>query len=424
MPETGPPSADAARAAASPSVQGWAALRAYGLRAVARRLRERLLAALRPRERLAPRARWSGLVLTEVGGASRRYRGEHLVEQLNLLGLTGLVLDYQRADLRGLEARAGFFVLHRVRHDTRLEAFLARARAAGRPVLYDADDLVFDPEDVEVSSEFRARPPWKAGAYHWDVARRHRALALCDAALVATPALAARVRRLFPEKPARVHRNALSREMLAAAGTTGTAAERAGAPVLTYLSGTATHAADFRECAAGLARLLGDRPAARLALVGELDLPPELAGRAAQIVRHPFQDWRALPDFHRRSWINLAPLERENPFTACKSALKFFEAGLCAVPTAASAGTAFDEAIRPGANGCLCTDAADWHAQLAALLADEPRRRELGRRAREDVLREYAPEVRARELEALLREFLGPDGLARERAAAAAPLTE
>jgi glycosyltransferase involved in cell wall biosynthesis len=120
-------------------------------------------------------------------------------------------------------------------------------------------------------------------------------------------------------------------------------------------------------------------------------------------------DWRELARFHRRAWINLAPLERGNPFTAAKSALKYFEAGLFAVPTVASDVPAFASDIRDGANGFLCRTEEEWRAKILRLLADEPLRRAMGARARAHVLSLYTTAARSANLVAILREVLGPE---------------
>ncbi|KAI9024713.1 hypothetical protein DFJ74DRAFT_665870, partial [Hyaloraphidium curvatum] len=105
----------------------------------------------------------------------------------------------------------------------------------------------------------------------------------------------------------------------------------------------------------------------------------------------------ALPSELCRFDVNLAPLQPDNPFTAAKSELKFFDAALVRVPTVASPVGPFRAAIADGRTGFLAgTGRADgWYARIEALLGDAGLRRKMGRRARGAVLWRYSPERRA-----------------------------
>src|SRR5690606_33144899 len=106
-------------------------------------------------------------------------------------------------------ASCELLVLHRAPCTPAIERLVAACRARGAPVLYDADDLVFDPDEPLPPALRALLPPsWVAG--------QRRSLALADLALVATEPLAERVRALGGP-PARVLRNAFSEAMRAAA---------------------------------------------------------------------------------------------------------------------------------------------------------------------------------------------------------------
>src|SRR6185295_16575418 len=102
-------------------------------------------------------------------------------------------------------------------------------------------------------------------------------------------------------------------------------AARAGARqvVLAYLSGTPTHRRDFAQAVPALAQVLDARPEVQLLLVGHIDVPPALARFAARIEHLPLVPWQELPGILAGVDVNLAPLEADNPFAACKSSIKF-----------------------------------------------------------------------------------------------------
>ena len=92
--------------------------------------------------------------------------------------------------------------------------------------------------------------------------------------------------------------------------------------------------------------------------------------------------------------INLAPLQ-DNPFTDCKSELKFFEAAAVGTLSIASPTFAFRAAIAHGSNGFLAP-AHRWLDTLREAIACLPHYASLAEVAREAVLARYAPAVHAR----------------------------
>ncbi len=368
----------------------------------ARALVERLWGEVpRARARLAAsRARPRLLAVSGPGGASRRYRCAHLIEALERLGGSGAAVPWDEpslADAAAWAATCELLLLHRAPATPALERLVAAARARGAPVIYDADDLVFDP-DEPLAPPLRALlpPSW--------IAAQRRALALADLALVATEPLAERVRALGGP-PARVLRNGFSEAMRAAAAR---AAPRPpdGRVVLGYASGSPTHARDFAQVAPALAGLLEARADVVLAVIGALELPPALARlEGGRVRRAPAVPWALLPALLARFDVNLAPLEQESGFSCAKSELKWLEAALVGVPTVASATPAFRRAIEDGVDGLLVERPAQWGEALARLVDDPAARARIGAAARAKVEAGWSPARRAGELRALLREL-------------------
>jgi len=354
-----------------------------------------------PLERLErTRRRPRVLALSAPGGASRRYRVEHLVETLGGLGGDGLALSWD-APLASFspERLAGAFellVLHRTPATPAIRALIEGFRAAGRPVVYETDDLVFDP-DLSLRDLPGVRrmisPGWQRG--------QRAALELADAAFVSTEPLRERVEGLG--KPAYLLENAFSLAMQVAAGSCRPRRPD-GLVVLGYASGSPTHDQDLAVAAPALAALLERRPEVALDLIGPLSLPPVLEPHRERIRRHEAVPWWELPRLLVELDLNLAPLALTNPFARCKSAIKHLEAALVGVPTLASPSPAFARAIEPGRDGFLAAD-DEWEARLEELVADAGLRREVGARARERVLAEDSLDARAPRLGAALREL-------------------
>jgi hypothetical protein len=285
-----------------------------------------------------------------------------------------------RDDLDGMDRvldRCDVLVLCRTRYDARVARLVEAARARGRRVLFDVDDLVFDPDYAHLVLDTLGRD--LGDAQVWDewfayVGRLAAAFRLCDGALVTNPYLAARAAEAFGDgRPVRVIPNfleqeqqALSHRIWVAKALSGWA--RDGRVHLGYFSGTPTHDRDFALVAAPLARLMDEDERLTLRLVGFLEPGPALARHRARIERFPLQDYLNLQRLVGEVEVNLVPLQ-DNVFTHCKSALKWFEAAPVGTLTVATPTYAYRHAIAHGETGWLAPTHA-WESVLREVLRD------------------------------------------------------
>ncbi len=344
--------------------------------------------------------------------ASARYRVFNALEQLRTAGSEGVLLpqdfDPDRAFADHGEG-PGVVVIHRAPWDERLAVLIDAARARRIRVLYDIDDLVFEPIAI----------PWvralsRLGESHLDlyedgVRRYFRALRSCDGALTTTRALASYV--AAEGLPVFVHRNGWDQRSLDTAGAARQARQPREEVVLYYGAGTATHDIDFQACGPALERLLHKHPSVQLMTQGDVKLGYGLEALGERVRRWP---WMAWPDYFRgvaQADINIAPLELGNPFCEVKSELKWFEAALLGIPTVASATQAFREVIRPGENGFLAKTHSEWFEILDELVSDPSRRLSVGKRAESEALTHYQPTAMGRRLIDLLSQVAEAESL-------------
>jgi glycosyltransferase involved in cell wall biosynthesis len=321
-------------------------------------------------------------------GDAYRYRCHHIGQALRNIGYTVDVFPVNHCPYDQLIRDYDIIVAHRVPWDLDFDAFATQARAAGCVVVYDVDDLVFDPALLSHIDAYNVMTEPEKAHYRRGVERYARAMALCDAVTTSTTGLRDHVRRLRPQIPAAIIRNKVSRDMcrLAAEWLARPAERDDGLTVtLGYFSGTPTHRKDFAVCTEALVQVLEDFPQARLLIVGHLALPDRLAVFRSRIETVPLVPWQELPKLYGRTDINLAPLEHENAFTESKSELKYIEAALLAVPTVASDIGAFRESIVNWSNGVLCKDATEWREALGKLIGNGTLRRRIGNEAARSV---------------------------------------
>jgi glycosyltransferase involved in cell wall biosynthesis len=336
----------------------------------------------------------SVLFVGGMEGAPFRYRVEHLVDQLEKLGVRATARFQRDEEALSLAGTHEVVVLNRTPWDPFTERIVARAREAGAVLVFAVDDLIFEP-DLEITALAGLSAPI-ARAYRSGLALFRRTLLACDAFLGSTEALAQAARETG--KPAFVHPNTLAPDLVRLSEAARAAAEvererRPDRPLrIGYFSGSYAHDRDFAVTANALARVLSAHPGAHLVLGGHLQIPKVLLPFAERIERLPFVPWRELPVFLARVDVNLAPLETPSRFNEAKSELKWFEAAAAGVATIASPTTPFREAIRHGENGLLASTEAEWEGALRTLLGDAVLRRRVADAARVDALARHGPD--------------------------------
>ena len=337
------------------------------------------------------------------------YRCIHLQEQLQSLGYHADVVEwFDEARIDSSEALSyDVLFLYRLAMCSPLGRLIDQARELGKPVIFDTDDLIFEPELIEWHRGVKNLTRSDQRLYAEGVQRYLATLQACDATTVATPLLAEFSRQRG--KPAFVHRNGLGNEMLALADRLYQ--ERRQRPasnriVVGYGTGTPTHDVDFQEAASALVNVLDRFPQVGLWIAGPLVLPPQLESFGERVRRFPLTDWRGWFELASQMDIALAPLEVNNIFCRAKSEIKFVEAGALGVPLIASAIDPFKDSITDGDDGLLAADEGDWRRRLTLLIEQPERRSQIGERARRTVLHRYSPHARATELAAVLPQLL------------------
>jgi glycosyltransferase involved in cell wall biosynthesis len=307
-----------------------------------------------------------------------RYRVLNMIEALSAAPSCGISASwFTRADLAYFDRfvdRAHALVICRTRYDTTINRMISYARARSVRVIFDIDDLIFDPDYVHLLLHTLDLPQDSQQA--WDVwfaavARLGATLRLCDRAIVPNRFLAEHVSRYAPSVAPAVIPNYLNRlqqeisEKIWCAKRNSHFA-RDDRIHLGYFSGTPTHNRDFEIASTALAKILDQDRRIVLRIVGFMDLKGPLLEHRDRIEMHPFQDFLNLQRLTGEVEINLAPLQI-NTFTNCKSELKYFEAAIVGTPTIASPTFAFRSAISDGKNGFLAC-AHQWETKIRTAL--------------------------------------------------------
>lgn len=328
------------------------------------------------------------LFISNGVGDSARYRTTNVAEELQFQNIRTAVTVQDNPFLHSYADMFAVFVFHRVLYTDRIAQFLSILKEKGKTIIFETDDLVYDPAFLKHMDYYTKMNAWEKKLYEHGLGGEIVSDEAVEVATTTTTFLADKLRergkRVFV-----VHNKLSQADVVCAERILEKTPRRDDLIRMTYLSGTPSHNKDFATIAPVLSVLLGKYPKLRLVLVGPLDIEGELLKSESQIERVPFLNREALFEHIRRMDINLAPLEIGNPFCESKSELKWFEAGLMAVPTVAAATQTFREVITDGVDGCVAGSPEKWQAKIEQLIVSEEERKRMGEQARQTVLARY-----------------------------------
>ena len=350
------------------------------------------------------------LFVSGLAGDTRRYRCLHHQEQLALHNIGSTLRTADELALYADITTHDLVILHRVPATPLILDLIELAHLRGLAVVFETDDLIFEPDLYGSIAYLDTLPPEAASRFRASLHEQAKSFALSDFVLTTTGYLAEAAAR--HSKTVFVQRNACSAEMMEYAeaayrrrnGEAGQV-QRGDEVVIGYFSGTGSHNRDFQLATPALLELLRRYPFLWLHVSGHLDLDSRFMAFHDRIRRAPYVDWRELPNLIAQVDINLAPLELDNPFCQAKSEIKYSEAALVGIPTVASPTEAFRSAITNGENGYLAEGDAGWLEALVRLVENPAERQRIGEAARRHVYSDYTPLARSRQLVATLHQI-------------------
>jgi len=267
-------------------------------------------------------------------------------------------------------------------YERQLDGFtraLSRCRRAGVPVVYELDDNLLDLHRDE---------PWEP--YPGDSLRGVVMFLArqADGMIVSTPALAERVADLRSD--VLLVPNALDERLF---GSSPEPLSTRSSMVTIGYMGTLTHDADLRMVLAPLRALL-----ARHAGKVRLELVGGAAGRGTASLfeglpfrmrnlgsEHPYPRFVAWMRQHLRWDVAIAPLV-DDPFTRCKSDLKYLDYAALGIPGVFSDVRPYRDTVRHRVTGLLAAnEPGAWASALEEIVSDDTLRARLAEAAKAEV---------------------------------------
>lgn len=329
-------------------------------------------------------------------GESKRYRVFNIIEALGSLGIQ-CDWNYEIHEHIYTEEYLSHYqvaVMFRCGWSERMERLIGLLKKAHVAVVFDVDDLVFDPDIAETIPVYKTMNEEKKRDYMHGLDMINRILKMCDYSTASTNYLCSYISKKY-QIPCFLIPNGINHKQIELAQKLPVYNGRIR--YIGYLSGTQTHQKDFEAVAGALKKILDIYPDVYLKIVGFLDIDEYFSDYKNRILQCGFVDWKKLLGETANLYINLAPLDINAPYSHAKSQLKFFEAALCGVPTICSPTEPFCDVIRSGENGFLAEDEDAWVAAIEKLLRDQDLRQKIAEEAKRTISREFYPDVIAKQ---------------------------
>jgi glycosyltransferase involved in cell wall biosynthesis len=267
---------------------------------------------------------------------------------------------------------ADLVVLCRTRYDDAVARLAERARARGVKVVFDVDDLVFDPSYIHYIMNALGQPNTEDRWDYWFsyIGRLKATLDLCDAGIATNTTLGGHLERVGGV-PTGVLPNFLNRVQTEVSdrfvGMKRAHSYRRDRTITcAFLSGSPSHGRDLSTASAALASALRRHPGLRLLMVGFVDLDHHLKPFRDRMDSLALLDYLNLQRVTASAEFCIVPLNI-NSFSVCKSELKFFESGIVECPIVASPIPSYVSAITDGRDGWLAGP-HEWTDRIESVL--------------------------------------------------------
>jgi len=331
------------------------------------------------------------LFVTAGVGDSARYRAHNQAEELRLHGFRCSVTIQDNPFLPQYTEKFKIFIFHRTLYTTRVAKLFEKAKKLGKEIIFDTDDLVFDPRYIQATEHYKKMNVFERQQYEKGVGEeilKNPYVKVCTT----TTSYLAKILENYGKKVF-VSKNKLSLkdlEIVEKILTKAKSFSKNNGLRIGYFAGTKGHDKNFATIERVLVQILEKYPQVKLALAGPLNISKNFDKFESQIEKLPFSPREEHFQNIASVDINIIPLEKNNPFCEAKSELKFFEAGILGVPSVAVDNQTYREAIEEGKDGFLAGSEEEWFEKLEKLILDKNLREKIGKAAQEKSRCEYA----------------------------------
>jgi O-antigen biosynthesis protein len=320
------------------------------------------------------------------------YRMFTQAEEFNLLGVKARATLQDNPFLLRFAEKFKIFILVRPVYTEKIKKLIEEIKKQKKTIIFDTDDLVFDGEFMRQTESYQKMNALEKKQYEKGVGEE----ILKDPYVKYCSTTTTFLERILENygKQVFLSTNKISLHELNVAENINLEPKTKNQKPKTvikigYFSGTMTHNKDFATISEPLLKIMEKYPQVSLVLVGPLEIESKLNKFKDRIIQSGLVSREKHYENLASVDINLVPSILGDPFSESKSELKFFEAGIVKVPSAAVANETFSGCITDGENGFLAKTSEEWFQKLEKLILDEDLRKSMGKKAYEKSLTDY-----------------------------------
>lgn len=317
----------------------------------------------------------------------KKYRVLQKVELLETMGFNCEISEYRDIPRVFNKMQLATLVLfYRVPDGDLFRLYLEETKRLKIRTGYDIDDPIFAPDVYAENKNLDMLSKIEKQSLLDSSSDYRVAMEQCDFIAISTPGMQQLANSLF-DKPIYLWRNVLDGETLAIVTAQQSAT---GSPVqnknivISYMSGSRAHDADFATIEQVLSRVMADFPHVQLLIGGYASVPDELQTFTQRIKQFPFSGYAGYFNHLAQADICVIPLLKDR-FNDCKSAIRYLEAAVLGVPTIAANIGDFKNLINSETNGFLADSDEDWEKYLRLLILNKELRNKISNNARQFV---------------------------------------
>ena len=330
------------------------------------------------------------LIITGGAGDSAHYRSFNQAEELNEHGIkTSITLQDNLKLLKSVDTFQVFIFRRTLETDT-LKKVLQKIKAQNKTVVFETDDLVFDPHFIQNTDLYKNKmTALEKMQYQKGVGAEILTDAYTKTCVTSTSYLA-KILEGYGKKVFISKNKICNKEVEIAQKLVKNNPKTASDEIsIGYYSGTSSHDLDFAEISEVVLNILEKYPQVKLVLGGPLKIDARFEKYTSRILRLPLALREKYYDNLYLSDINLAPLVLGDSFCEAKSEIKFSEAGILGIPTVAIKNQTFSESIIDGVDGFLAESKEEWQEKIGQLINSAELRQKIGLQAQTKIIKDF-----------------------------------
>lgn len=324
-----------------------------------------------------------------------RYRGYNIIQSMknNKKYHVDCFLYEELNELYPILDKIDLVILQRAIWAFELESFISILKKNNIKIIFDVDDLIYNPCHVPKYLNNVCRYDEGIIKYYFAYSSRLELIAnKCDGFIVTTQNLCKNIEKDF-NKPVWIFHNFLNLEQEKASEKIIKLKKNSYCNekfIIGYFSGSKSHKRDLEIIESSLLKLIRKYDDIYLKIVGYMDLSPELQKLKdeGRIIFSKYVSFEELQYEIGKVDLNIIPLQK-NEFNDCKSELKYFEASIVNTLTLAIDNVVYRNCIEDGVDGFL-SDELSWFEKMEYIYLNHYKLNHVVDNARIKCLKEYS----------------------------------